>query len=269
MSGLERVGFIGLGSQGGPMARRIAAAGYPLTLWARRPEALEPFLAFGATAVPDVATLGATCDHVGICVVDDAGVSAIIDQLLPAMRPGSRVVIHSTILPDSCTRLAERCAERGIAFLDAPVSGGGPGAAAGTLTVMCGGLVETYEAARPVLESFGGLIVRMGDVGAGQRAKIVNNALMAANMGLAHAAMQAAAALDLDGAALRALIAASSGRSFGFEVYARLPTPHAFAHGAPLLRKDVGLLMSSLPDDAGAQALSQAATPFLSAACGD
>jgi len=125
------------------------------------------------------------------------------------------------------------------------------------------------QAARPVLESFGGLIVRMGDVGAGQRAKIVNNALMAANMGLAHAAIEAGRALELDGTALRDLIKASSGRSFGFEVYARLPTPGAFAHGAPLLRKDVGLLMASLPDDASAEALSRAATPFLSAACGD
>lgn len=269
MSALERIGFIGLGSQGGPMAERIAAAGYPLGLWARRPEALEPFLAAGATAAPDIATLGATCDHVGICVVDDAGVVAIVDQLLPAMRPGSRLVIHSTILPESCVLLARRCADRGVAFLDAPVSGGGPGAAAGTLTVMCGGSVETYEAARPVLESFGGLIVHMGDVGAGQRAKIVNNALMAANMGLAHAAMQAGAALDLDGAALRELVKASSGRSFGFEVYARLPTPEAFAHGAPLLRKDVNLLMATLPGNGGARALQNAAAPFLFAACGN
>ncbi len=265
---MERIGFIGLGSQGGPMAERIAAAGYPLMLWARRADALAPFLEKGATAAPDIAALGATCDHVGICVVDDAGVAEIVGQLLPAMRPGSRIVIHSTILPEHCVALAERCAEHGVAFLDAPVSGGGP-AAAGTLTLMCGGAVDVFKAARPVLESFGGLIVRMGDVGAGQRAKIVNNALMAANMGLAHAAMEAGRALDLDGAALRDLIKASSGRSFGFEVYARLPTPGAFAHGAPLLRKDVGLLMHSLPGDAGAEALSRAAMSFLSAACGD
>lgn len=266
---MERIGFIGLGSQGGPMADRIAAAGYPLMLWARRADALAPFLEKGATAAPDIATLGKNCDHVGICVVDDAGVADIVEQLLPTMRPGSRIVIHSTILPDHCVALAERFGGRGIAFLDAPVSGGGPAAAAGTLTVMCGGTSEAYAAARPVLESFGGLIVRMGDVGSGQRAKIVNNALMAANMGLAHAAMEAGRALDLDGTALRDLIKASSGRSFGFEVYARLPTPGAFAHGAALLRKDVGLLTSSLPDDASAHALSQAATPFLSAACGD
>ncbi|MCI4592336.1 NAD(P)-dependent oxidoreductase [Sphingobium sp. BYY-5] len=268
MSVMEKIGFIGIGSQGGPMAERIAAAGYPLTLWARRADALAPFLAKGAKGAAHIADLGAVCDHVGICVVDDAGVAAIVDDLLPAMKPGSRIVVHSTILPDHCVALAQRCAERGVGFIDAPVSGGGAGAAAGTLTVMCGGALALFDAAKPVFETFGGLIVHMGDVGAGQRAKIVNNALMAANMGLAHAAMDVGAALGLDGAALRDLVKASSGRSFGFEVYARLPTPQAFSHGAPLLMKDVNLLKATLPGNAGAEALSSAADPFLSAASG-
>ena len=268
MTGAETIGFIGLGSQGGPMAQRILEAGYPLTVWARRPEALEPFVASGARSAGSVVELGRACDHVGICVVDDAGVAAIVDDLLAAMKPGSRIAIHSTILPENCIRLAERCAAKGIALLDAPVSGGGAGAAAGTLTVMCGGSPEAFAAARPVFETFGGMVVLLGAVGAGQRAKIVNNALMAANMGLAHAAMEAGAALGLDGPALRELIKASSGRSFGFEVYARLPAPEAFSHGAPLLVKDVNLLMSTLPGDAGAEQLRRAADPFLAAATG-
>jgi 3-hydroxyisobutyrate dehydrogenase-like beta-hydroxyacid dehydrogenase len=105
-------------------------------------------------------------------------------------------------------------------------------------------------------------------VGAGQRAKIVNNALMAANMGLAHAALGAGEALGMDRAALASLIKESSGRSFGFEVYARLPTPAAFSHGAPLLEKDVGLLKAILPENDGAEALRLAADPFLCAARG-
>lgn len=268
MSAKETIGFIGLGSQGGPMAERIAAAGYPLTVWARRPEALQPFVDAGARGAATIAELGAACDHVGICVVDDDGVAAIVEELLAAMRPGSRIVVHSTILPENCQRLAARCAAKGIAFLDAPVSGGGAGASAGTLTVMCGGQADDFAAARPVFETFGGMIVLLGAVGAGQRAKIVNNALMAANMGLAHAAMQAGAELGLEGAALRELVKASSGRSFGFEVYARLPSPQAFSHGAPLLVKDVKLLKATLPEAAGAEALRIAAEPFLSAAIG-
>lgn len=268
MSALPRVGFIGLGSQGGPMAERILAAGFPLTVWARRAEALAPFTAQGATAAASVADLGESCDHVGICVVDDAGVLALCDDLIPAMQPGSRLVIHSTVLPETCALLAARCAKGGVALIDAPVSGGGPAAAAGTLTVMCGGPPDAFAAARPVLESFGKTIVLLGDAGSGQRAKIVNNALMAASMGLAHAALGAGEALGIDRTALADLIKASSGRSFGFEVYARLPHPAAFAHGAPLLVKDVGLLKAVLPDHDGAEALRRAADPFLSAATG-
>jgi len=268
MSEVRNIGFVGLGSQGGPMAERILAAGFPLTVWARRVEALEPFISAGASAATSVAELGGACDLVGICVVDDAGVAAIVEELLPVMKAGSCIVVHSTILPDNCIRFAERCAEKGIRFIDAPVSGGGAGAAAGTLTVMCGGTPDDFAAARPVLETFGGMIVLLGGVGAGQSAKIVNNALMAANMGLAHAAAAAGEELGLDRVALLDLIKASSGRSFGFEVYARLPSPQAFAHGAPLLVKDVKLLKATLPGSAGAEALRSASDSFLLAAIG-
>ena len=263
-----RTGFVGLGSQGGPMAERMRAAGYPLTVWARRAEATAPFIASGANAAASLAELGAVADHIGVCVIDDAGVAQVCDALIPAMRPGSLLAIHATILPASCEALAERCLVAGIAFLDAPVSGGGPAAATGTLTVMCGGTAEAYEQARPVLESFAATLVHLGPAGSGQRAKIVNNALMAANMGLAHAALGAGAALGIDRTALAELIKAGSGRSFGFEVYSRLPGPQAFAHGAPLLAKDVALLASVLPGDADAEVLGATADHFLAPALG-
>lgn len=263
-----KVGFIGLGSQGGPMAERILAAGYPLTVWARRPEALAPFVAQGALAAGSIAELGGACDVIGVCVVDDAGVQTVCDALIPAMRPGSLLAIHSTILPESCEALAERCAAGKIGFLDAPVSGGGPAAAAGTLTVMCGGDIDAFAQAKPVFETFAGALVLLGPAGSGQRAKIVNNALMAANMGLAHAALAAGEALGIARKALAELIKVSSGRSFGCEVYARLPSPQAFAHGAPLLVKDVKLLGAVLPGHAGMETLRDAACDFLAAATG-
>ncbi len=261
-------GFIGLGSQGGPMAVRMLAAGFPLTVWARRQEALEPFIAQGASTASSITELAVSCDHIGICVVDDAGVAAICDELIPAMRPGSLLAIHSTVLPESCEALEARCAKHGVLFLDAPVSGGGPAAAAGTLTVMCGGSAEAFALGQPVFESFGQMIALLGPAGSGQRAKIVNNTLMAANMGLAHAALASGEALGIDRAALADLIKASSGRSFGFEVYARLPSPAAFSLGAPLLAKDTNLLGAILPDNAGAKALRAAAEPFLTEATG-
>jgi 3-hydroxyisobutyrate dehydrogenase len=262
----EVTGFIGVGSQGGPMAHRMLDGGYPLVVWARRPEVLEAYTAKGASAAATVAELGAQCDHVGICVVNDSDVRNICDQLIPAMKAGSRIAVHSTVLPETCAEIEAQCDARGLLFVDAPVSGGSPAAEAGTLTVMCGARAKAFEAARPVFETFGKLIVLLGPAGAGQRAKIVNNSLMAANMGLAHAAMAAADAIGVDRQALAELIRESSGRSFGFEVYARLPSPAAFEHGAALLAKDVALLKSVLPDVWGAEALRAAADPFLTAA---
>ncbi|QSR18955.1 NAD(P)-dependent oxidoreductase [Novosphingobium sp. KA1] len=260
---MVRTGFIGLGSQGAPMAERMLSAGFPLTVWARRPEAVDDLVAKGAVRAGSLAELGAACDLVGLCVVDDAGVETVAAQLIPAMAPGSVLVIHSTVLPQTCERLAETAAARGVLLLDAPVSGGGAGAAAGTLTVMCGGSAEAYDKALPALESFAGKIVLLGPVGAGQRAKIVNNALMAANMGLAHAALSLGEELGIERGALADLVRHSSGRSFGFEVYARLPAPTAFAHGGKLLRKDVDLLGAITSTG---NALAQAADPFLHAA---
>jgi 3-hydroxyisobutyrate dehydrogenase len=264
----DTIGFIGVGSQGGPMAHRIVDAGMPLVVWARRAEVLGAYTEKGAKAAATVAELGAQCDHVGICVVNDADVLAITEQLIPVMKAGSRIAVHSTILPETCATLEAQCDERGLQLIDAPVSGGSPAAEAGTLTVMCGARQEAFDAALPVLRTFGKLVVLLGPAGAGQRAKIINNSLMAANMGLAHGAMAAADAMGVDRRALAELVKESSGRSFGFEVYARLPSPAAFQIGAPMLAKDVGLLKTVLPDDPGAELLRAAAEPFLTAANG-
>jgi 3-hydroxyisobutyrate dehydrogenase len=261
-----RVGFIGLGSQGGPMAARIAAEGFPLCVWARRAETLAPFVAEGAEAAASPADLAARSDVVCLCVVDDAGVAEIVEQAIPAMRPGSLLVVHSTILPESCAVLAERCDQAGLLFLDAPVSGGGAGAAARTLTVMCGGSDAAFARARPVLESFAGLLVHLGPAGSGQRAKLVNNALMAAGLGLAHAALAAGEALGMDRAALAEVVKVSAGRSFAFDVYARMPQPLAPWPGTALLAKDVGLLVAALPSSDHAALLSHTANTFFAAA---
>lgn len=262
-------GFIGVGSQGGPMAHRMVDAGLDTVIWARRPEAVESYTAKGARAAASVHALGAMCDHVGVCVVNDSDVLDIVGQLIPAMKPGSRIAIHSTVLPETCAELEAKAAARGIGLIDAPVSGGSPAAEAGTLTVMCGGSAETFAACKPVFETFGKLIVLLGPIGAGQQAKIINNAMLAANMGVAQGATSAALALGLDRAAFNELVNASSGRSFGFEVFARLPSPAAFAIGAPLLVKDVGLLKAILPEEDGAELLRASAHPFLKAATGD
>jgi 3-hydroxyisobutyrate dehydrogenase-like beta-hydroxyacid dehydrogenase len=257
------VGFVGLGSQGGPMARRIAEAGFPLLLWARRFEALEPFADTAAKTASDLIDLGRRSDILAICVFDDAGVREVVEAVLPAMRLGTFLIIHSTIHPDTCKTLALQASVRGVALIDAPVSGGGMGAAAGTLTVMAGGDADALEAVRPVLKTFAGLIAHLGGVGTGQLAKLVNNNLMAANMALADAALAAGAALGIDRAAFIELVKASSGRSFGFDIRARLPNAAAFGQHGRLLAKDVGLLAAVVPDDSGAKILRDTAEIFL------
>lgn len=264
MSGAtETVGFIGLGDQGAPIARRIVDAGFPLVLWARRSAQIAPFAATSARIASSIEALARDVDHVGLCVVDDAGVRDVCARLIPALRPGARIAVHATVHPETCRAVARDAAARGIAVIDAPVSGGAPAAAKGALTVMVGGEVGDVAAARPIFATFAALIVHLGAVGAGQAAKLVNNTLLAANMALAHHALAAAPALGLERAALADLVKASSGRSFGFEVYARMASPAAFAHGGGLLAKDAGLLAALLPDDAATRTLVATAQPFL------
>ena len=264
----EKIGFIGVGSQGGPMAHRIVDAGMDLTVWARRAEALEAYVVKGAHTTASVAELGAGCDHVGICVVTDADVFQITDQLIPVMRKGSRIAIHSTILPESCIKLEAQCAARGISLIDAPVSGGSPSAEAGTLTVMCGASAEAFAAAKPVFETFGRLIVLLGSPGAGQRAKIVNNAMLSAHLGIAHHALASGEALGIDRKAMSELVNQSSGRSMGFEIYSRMPQPPVPWLGGPLLVKDMKLLQAILPGSADADKLAEAASGFFAATAG-
>ena len=90
------------------MARRIVESGYPLVLWARRAEALAPFADTAAETAASIADLGARAEHVGVCVVDDAGVEQVCGELIPAMRPGGRIAIHSTVHPDTVSTLAQR-----------------------------------------------------------------------------------------------------------------------------------------------------------------
>jgi 3-hydroxyisobutyrate dehydrogenase len=241
-----RVGFVGLGSQGGPMARRIIDAGHPTTLWARRPEALEPFGDTAATAVATPAELGAAADVLGVCVVDDADVDQVLrgpDGALAAMAAGSVVIVHSTVHPATCLRLQEDFPD--LHVLDAPVSGGGQKAAAGELLVMVGGPADVVDRCRPVLETFGDPVLHLGPLGAGQEVKILNNAMFAAQLGIAAEIFSLATDRGLDPEAVATVLSSGSGRSYAAEVVAgsgfSLETLAPFA--GELLAKDTGILV--------------------------
>jgi len=265
---MRKYGFIGLGSQGAPMARRMIDSGLPTILWARRTTSLEPFSDTDAEFAQNVAELGESVDYVGVCVVDDAGTRDICGQLITSMRPGGFIVIHSTVTPQLCKELAVEAAAQGLHLVDAPVSGGGHAAADRSLAVMVGGDSAVVATIRPVLETFSGRIFHLGSVGAGQHAKLVNNAMMAANLAIAWHGLEAAGRLGIDRGAFVDLVQVSSGRSFSFDVCARLPAPQAFEHGAKLLAKDVGLLGETLGEETAYAVIRAAARSFLDKALG-
>lgn len=262
-------GFIGLGSQGAPMAQRMIDGGYEVVLWARRQESLEPFQESGAVFADSIASLGEQVDHCGICVVDDAGVKQVCDELMPAMAAGGSIAIHSTIHPELCKTLEQEAQKHQLLLVDAPVSGGAPAAAAGKLTVMVGGSSEAFDRMQPIFATFSGLLVHLGGIGAGQLAKLVNNSMMAANMAIAHHSLVAAKALGVDPEAFIGLVKESSGRSFAFDVCAKLTQPSDFSHGAKMLNKDVGLLGEALADSTLYEPIKNAANPFLELALKD
>lgn len=251
------------------MARRMIDAGFPTILWARRPAALDAYRDTPARYAASIAELAAQVAYIGICVVNDDDVRQVCAEAFPAIRPGGMVAIHSTIHPDTCRQLAQEAADYGLHLIDAPVSGGSPAAEAGTLTVMVGGRVEDLDFVRPVLATFGQLIVHLGDVGAGQLAKLINNTMLAANMAVANHALNVGADLGLHRDMLVELLQASSGRSFGLDICARMSGPDSFRHGAQLLAKDVALLSQVLGEaHLSTDELRKTAMPFIRYATG-
>jgi 3-hydroxyisobutyrate dehydrogenase-like beta-hydroxyacid dehydrogenase len=239
-----RVGFIGLGSQGGPMARRIIEAGYPVTLWARRPATLEPFADTSAKTAGSPAELAAASDLVCVCVRDDADTEQVVDAVLGGLSVSGVIAVHSTVHPDTCRRLAERAQAVGVRLIDAPVSGGGPAAAAGRLLVMVGGDEETVEFCRPVFASYGDPIVHLGPVGAGQVTKLLNNAAFTAHLGVAVSLLELGQSLGVDQLRLADVISHGSGNSFALQRVADAGGTLARIgqHAGHLLRKDVQLI---------------------------
>lgn len=235
-----QVGFIGLGDQGGPMAAAIAHAGFSLHLWARRPASLDAFAAVAHTAHASAAGLGAACDIVALCLTDDRDIDDILDRqgLFDALRPGAVVVNHGTGDPAENARLEARLRDAGIGFLDAPVSGGRPGAVARTLTTIVGGDAATLERCRPLFDSFSRKVVRMGPAGSGQMGKLLNNAMTMSNLDNAGRVLALADQLKLDVPAVADMIRSSSGASFILDALAGF-TPDLARHLQGLMKKDI------------------------------
>jgi len=212
-------GLIGLGSMGRGMARSLARAGLLGAVWNRSREPAEVLAAeLGVPVAEDPAALAASCEGVLICVPADADVLEVIAALRPGLRPGQVVVDASTIGVGTVARIAPELAAAGVAFLDAPVSGGPEGAEAGSLTVMVGGDADALATARPALEAIGAHVAHIGPSGHGQRAKAVNQVLAA---GVVQALSEALAFADASGLDTAALLPALAGGAVGSPLLAR------------------------------------------------
>jgi 3-hydroxyisobutyrate dehydrogenase len=212
-----RVGFVGLGDMGSRIARRIALAGYPLTVFDRRDEALAEVVAVGASAAADVSALAAASDVVCICVVDDEQVRSVVEQIDP--RDGLVVLIHSSLLPETVRAIAVDIGPAGAHVVDAPVSGSRPAADDGTLTALVGGESTVVDSLRPLLAGYCANVIHAGDVGAGSLLKIANNVLLHMNHLVAVEAARFARANGIAEGALIEAANVSTGRSWVTETW--------------------------------------------------
>lgn len=263
---MAKIGFLGLGNMGSPMVENLLSAGHELKIFDIQAAALQAY----AGRAQLCSTPSAACvDRDFIIsmlpsgqIVEDLYIHQ--DKLLDAIHPSSLVIDCSTVAPANSKALAQAAQQRGIAVLDAPVSGGVGGAQAGTLTFIVGGAAEDVQRAKPVLSVMGKNIFHAGAHGAGQVAKICNNMLLAVHMVGTAESLQLGVDNGLDPAVLSEIMLQSSGRNWSLEVYNPFPgvqegvpaaRDYAGGFAVNLMNKDLGLAMD-------ATTLSHSSTPM-------
>ena len=201
-----RLGYIGLGLMGAPMAARLLDAGYPLSVWGRTAAKVAPLAARGAEARASAADVARAADIVFLCLTDSAAVEAVVfgeGGVTEGAAEGKLLADMSSIRPDACRALAERLKrETGMGWVDAPVSGGVAGAESGRLAVMAGGAEADFERLRPIVARLAQRFTLMGPVGAGQTAKLVNQMIVGCGIAVLSEAAGLALRAGVDGARL-------------------------------------------------------------------
>lgn len=244
------VGFIGLGAMGAPMAGHLLAAGHDLRVFARRPEAVAALVAQGAMACTSPAAVARGAEFVFINVTATADVEEVlfsVDGVAAGIARGAVVIDHSTISAQASRRFAGRLAEQGVAFLDAPVSGGAAGAQAARLSIMVGGDASALERARPLLACLGATITYLGASGSGQVAKACNQIVQVVNIQGIAEAMLFARAQGVDPGQMLAAISAGMAGSKMLELMGPKMAARDFAAGieSRLHQKDFGLVLEA------------------------
>jgi len=246
----KKVGIVGVGNMGFGMGCNLLKAGYEVVAYDLRPEPLEAMRAKGARIAPDLATVGRECPLVFSVVLDyrqNVGILEGPGGLLESMNPGSAVFVCSTISPDQARDLASRAAQQNVRLLDCPVSGGKSGAEKGTLTLMIGGQREAVEEHRQALEAISSKICHLGDVGMGETAKAVNQALVAIHYVATAEALLLSAKSGLDLKQMMEIIISSEGYSRIFETRGKRMMDREFEPVGVLkvIVKDTGIVLNA------------------------
>lgn len=258
------IAFLGLGNMGGPMAANLVRAGHAVTGYDLAPPAREAARAEGVAIAESAVAAAAEAEIVVTMLPAGRHVLGLLDEILPRVPAGALLIDCSTIDVESARAAHARAAERGLASLDAPVSGGVGGARAGTLTFMAGGAPEAFARAEPILARMGRRIVHCGEAGAGQAAKICNNMILGISMIGVAEAFVLAEKLGLSHQALFDVASTSSGQCWSLTSYCPVPGPvpaspanNAYRPGfaAALMLKDLRLSQE-------AAASTGAATPL-------
>ncbi|MFP4890113.1 3-hydroxyisobutyrate dehydrogenase [Paraburkholderia sp. EG304] len=248
-----KIAFIGLGNMGAPMALNLLKAGHALNVFDLSAQAVRMLVDAGAQAAGSPKAAASDVECVITMLPAAAHVRSVLvadDGILAGIAPGVPIIDSSTIDPASVKAFAELAAAHGNSFVDAPVSGGTGGAAAGTLTFMVGGSASAYEQVKPVLLAMGKNIVHCGDTGTGQVAKICNNLVLGISMAGVAEAMSLGEALGIDTKVLGSIINTSTGRCWSSDTYNPMPgvietAPSSRGYtggfGTDLMLKDLGL----------------------------
>jgi 3-hydroxyisobutyrate dehydrogenase len=252
-----KIGFIGLGNMGNPMARNLVKAGHELVVFDVFPEAIGKLIDAGANAATSVSDAAKSAEIVITMLPSSPHVREVYTgtgQLLAHVTPQTLLIDSSTIDPHTAREIAGEAAKRNIIMLDAPVSGGTVGAEAGTLTFMVGGDAKAFETAKPILAKMGKNIVHCGAAGTGQVAKICNNLILGISMIGVSEAMNLGASLGIDPKLLAGIINTSSGRCWSSDTYNPYPgvietsaasRGYTGGFGVDLMLKDLGLAMDA------------------------
>jgi 3-hydroxyisobutyrate dehydrogenase len=225
---MSTIAFIGLGNMGGPMAANLVKAGHRVVGVDVTQAALDRHVAAGGIAGASIAAAVADADVVVTMLPSGREVKALYlgdSGIVPNVKAGALLIDSSTIDVDTARAVAKAAAAKGLAMLDAPVSGGTGGATAGTLTFMCGGEDATFARAKPLLDAMGKTIVHAGGPGNGQAAKICNNMILGITMIATSEAFVLAEKLGLDAQKLFDIASKSSGQSWSLTTYCPVPGP--------------------------------------------